>query len=67
MFKQAICSCAAAFLVLWACVPVSAAAEPPTVSASAAIVMEAETGRVLFAKNAEEKLSLIHISEPTRP
>lgn len=58
MFKQAICSCAAAFLVLWACVPVSAAAEPPTVSASAAIVMEAETGRVLFAKNAEEKRAM---------
>ena len=46
------------FLVLWACVPVSAAAEPPTVSASAAIVMEAETGRVLFAKNAEEKRAM---------
>ncbi len=58
MVKQAVCSCAMAFLLLWCAFPAAAQEEAPEVSAASAIVMEAETGRVLYAKNAEEKRAM---------
>ena len=59
--------CAA--LTLCFCIPV--VAEAVEVSATACVLMDADTGLVLYRKNEDQRmliaLSLIHISEPTRP
>ena len=45
----------AALLAALALVPAAAAASPPAISAESAILMEATTGEVLYARNAEER------------
>lgn len=47
-----------ALLLLWMAAPVAAASGGPQVSAKAALLMEATTGKVLYEKNAQEKLPM---------
>ncbi len=42
-------------LLLFAAVPISTAAEAPSVSSVSAVLLEPQSGRVLFEKNADEK------------
>lgn len=56
-FKKIVCCCAAGLLAVQGGLAV-AAADNYTVGATAALVMEAETGTVLFAQSSEKKLPM---------
>ena len=60
MIKKIICCFGAICLLLWSGVPAQAQENvpEPSVSAASAILIEAETGRVLFSKNAEEQRAM---------
>ena len=60
MIKKIICCFGAVCLLLWSGVPAQAQENvpEPSVSAASAILIEAETGRVLFSKNAEEQRAM---------
>lgn len=60
MIKKAVCLCSIVLFLLWGCFPARAAqtVSEPSVSAVSAVLLEAETGRILFAKNAEEERAM---------